>query len=89
MTHVGEIHGRPSSMGMTPLLEQGKSVRRPPCEEKVVAETTCDEMTVTAVSCPPELLRGEKTQFRSEVELERKEGEGVFKILVLFLNNLL
>jgi len=29
------------------MLEQGKSVRSPPPEEEGVAETTCDELTIT------------------------------------------
>jgi len=31
--------------GLVPTLEQGKSVRSPPPQEKGVVETTCNEMT--------------------------------------------
>lgn len=38
------------------MLEERKNVRSPPPEEKGAAETTCDESTVTPLSCPPALL---------------------------------
>lgn len=38
------------------MLEQGKSVRSPPLEEKGAALTTCDELTATLISCLPLLL---------------------------------
>lgn len=37
-------------------LEQDKSVRILPPEEEAVAEITCNELTVTIISHPPEPL---------------------------------
>jgi len=42
------------------MLEQGKSVRSPPPEEEGAAETTCDELTITPIPCPPAPLRGRR-----------------------------
>ena len=34
------------------MLERGKSVRSPPPEKEGVAETTCDELTITPIPPP-------------------------------------
>jgi len=59
-THVGEVCGELSPVRGTFMLEQGKSVRSLPPEEEGVAETMCDELTVTPIPCPPVPLRGEE-----------------------------
>jgi len=46
------------------MLEQGQSVRSPPPEEEGAAETTCDELTVTSIPCPPAPLGGEEREKR-------------------------
>jgi len=51
-THVGEVCGELSPVRGTFTLEQEKSVRRPPPEGQGLAETTCDELTVTPIPCP-------------------------------------
>ncbi|GAB0208755.1 AN1-type zinc finger protein 5-like [Grus japonensis] len=43
-----------------PTLEQGKSGRSPPPEDEEAAETTCDELTVIPIPCPPVLLGGRR-----------------------------
>jgi len=50
-THVGQVHGTVSHW-WDPMLEQGKSVRSPPPEEKGAAETRCDELTATPFPIP-------------------------------------
>jgi len=58
------------------MLEQGKSVRSLPPEGQGSAETTCDELTVTPIPCPPVLFRGRRERNRSEVEPGKKGGVG-------------
>jgi len=67
-----------------PTLETRKSVRSPPPEEEGVAETTCDELTVTPTPCPPVLLgKGGQGGRETGVKLSpgRREGwgEGVLR----------
>jgi len=57
-THVGEVCGELSPKRGTFTLEQGQSVRSPPPEEEGAAVTTCDELTVNPIPCPPALPRG-------------------------------
>jgi len=66
--------------------EQGKSVRSPPPEEEAVAETTCDELTVTPIPHPPAPLGGRRERNGSEVEPRKKGGVGgrCFKIWFCF-----
>ena len=47
------------------MLEQGKSVRSPPPEEEGVAETTCDELTVTPFPYSP-CAAGEEEEEKRE-----------------------
>jgi len=67
-------------------LEQGKSVRSPPPGGQGAAETTCDELTVTPIPRPPELLVGRRERNGSEVEPWKKGGVGrrCFKIWIYF-----
>lgn len=59
---------------MGAVLEQGKSVRIPPSEEKGAAETMCDGLTTNPIFRPPALLRRGGREFRSEVK-PGKKGE--------------
>ncbi|GAB0183943.1 zinc finger and BTB domain-containing protein 5 [Grus japonensis] len=43
-----------------PKVEQGKNVRSPPPEEEGVAETMCDQLTITPIPHPPVPLRGRR-----------------------------
>jgi len=81
-THVGEVCRELSPMRGTFMLEQGQSVRSLPPEGQGVAETTCDELTVTPIPRPPVTLRGRKERNRSEAEPGKKGGVGgrCFKI---------
>jgi len=54
-THFGAVHGGLSPVGRNPRWSRG-SVRGPPPEEEGVAETTCDELTVTPIPHHPTLL---------------------------------
>lgn len=54
------------------MLEQGRSVRSSPTEEKGAAEMR-DDLTTAPIPHPPALLRGGKKEIRSEVE-PRKQG---------------
>jgi len=58
------------------MLEQGQSVRSPPPEEEGVAETTCDEQTITPIPHPPVPLWGRRERNGSEVEPGKKGGMG-------------
>jgi len=49
-------------------------MRSLPPEEEGAAETTCDELTVTPIPCPPALLRGRSERNRMETEPGKKEG---------------
>jgi len=64
-THVGEVCEELSSARGTFMLEQGKSVRSPPPEEEGVAETTCDELTVTPFPYSP-CAAGEEEEEKRE-----------------------
>jgi len=75
-THVGEVCGERSPVRGTFTLEQGQSVRSPPPEEKGAAETTCDELTVTPISCPPALLRGGEREMGVKLSPGRRRGGG-------------
>jgi len=68
---------RTVSHGRDPTLQLGKSVRSPSPKDEEVAETTCDELTTTHISCSPVLLAGRK-QRKSGVKLslERRKGWG-------------
>jgi len=59
-THVGEAFGELSPVRGTFTVEQGKSVRSLPPEEEGAAETTCDELTTTAIPRPPAPLEGRR-----------------------------
>jgi len=52
-THDGEVCGETVSCERDLTLEQGQSVKSPPPEEEGVAETMCDELTITPIPCPP------------------------------------
>jgi len=60
------------------MLEQGKSERSLCPEEEGVAETTCDELTVTRNphSLSPCAAQGEESRNVSEVERGKKGGVG-------------
>jgi len=45
-SHAGEVHG-----GLSPMLEQGKSVRSPSPEDEGAAETMCGELTASPIAC--------------------------------------
>jgi len=45
-------------------MEQGQSVRSPPPEEEEAVETSCEELTVTPISCPHVPLGGEEVEKR-------------------------
>ena len=63
------------------MLEQGNDERSPPPEDEELAETLCDELTVTPIPRPPVLLRGAEVEAGSEVEPGKMGGVGggVFK----------
>jgi len=42
------------------VLEKDKNVRSSPPEEEGVAETTCDELTITPIPRSPAPLRGRR-----------------------------
>ena len=65
---------------------KGKSVRSLPPEGQGVAETMCDELTVTPIPCPPAPLRGRRERNGSETEPRKKGGvQGrCFKIWIYF-----
>ncbi|KAJ7404214.1 hypothetical protein BTVI_73277 [Pitangus sulphuratus] len=64
--HIGEDYGELSLMGdrtvshVPPTLEQGEECEESPPLEEGVAETMCDEPTVTYISHPPGLLVGRR-----------------------------
>ena len=58
------------------MLEQGNNGKSPPPEDEEVAETTCDELTVTPIPRPPVLLRGVEVEAGSEVEPGKMGGVG-------------
>jgi len=70
------------------MLGQGKGVRSPPPEEAGEAETTCDELTVTAIPHPPAHLREERGGKETGLKLSmgRREGwrEGVLRSSFIF-----
>jgi len=49
------------------MMKQRKSVSSPPAEEERVAETMCDELTTTPITCPPSVLGGRGSKFRSKL----------------------
>jgi len=51
-------------------------VRSPLPEEEGLAETTCDELTVTPIPHPPVPLRGKRQRTGSEVKRGKKRGVG-------------
>jgi len=57
-THAGAVCGGLSPMGGAPSWSRGRVLRSPSPEENGAAETTCDELTITPVLCPPALLGG-------------------------------
>jgi len=57
-TYVGEVCRELSPLRGTFTLEQGQSVRS--LEGQGVAETTCDELTITPIPCPPAPLGGRR-----------------------------
>jgi len=64
------------------MLEKRKSVRSPPPEEEGTAETMCDELTVTPIPHPPEVLRmGAGRERGLKLRPGRREGwgEGVLR----------
>jgi len=75
-TRVGEVCGELSPVRGTFTLEQGKSVRSPRPEEEGAAETTCDELTITSVPCPPVLLGGGGREMRVKLSPGRRDGWG-------------
>jgi len=81
-THVGEVCGELSLMRGIFTLEQGQTVKSPPPEEEGVAETTCDQLTVTSIPHPPALLGGGGgREMGVKLSLGRMEGwgEGVLR----------
>jgi len=52
-TYIGEVYGELSPMSGTFTLDQGKSGRSLPPEEEGVAQTTCDELTITPIPHTP------------------------------------
>jgi len=48
-------------------------VRSPPPEEEEVAETMCDELTVTLIPCPSAPLGGRRERNGSEIEPGKRE----------------
>jgi len=70
------------------MLEQGQSVRSPPPQEEGVAETTCDELTVTPIPHPPVLLAGgghRETGLKLSPGRREGWGEGVLRLSFHFL----
>jgi len=67
-------------------MEQGKNVRRLPPEGQGAAETTCDELTVTPIPCPPAPLGGRRERNGSKAEPGKKGGVGrrCLKIWIYF-----
>jgi len=61
-------------------------VRSPPPEEQGVAETACDELTVTPIPRPPPPLEVRRERNGSEAEPRKKGGLGgrCFKIWIYF-----
>jgi len=84
-THVGEVCEL-SPVRATFALEQVKSVRSLPPEGQGVAETMCDELTVTPIPCPPVPLGGRRERNGSEAEPGKKAGVlgRCFKIWIYF-----
>ncbi|TRZ09504.1 hypothetical protein HGM15179_017600 [Zosterops borbonicus] len=74
-SHVGSsLFLKDCTLWKGPALEQGKSVRSPPPEEEGPAETMCDKLAATSISCPPTPLEEEIEKIVSNIKL-RKEGE--------------
>jgi len=74
-SHVEEVCGELShERDLT--LKQGKSVRSPPPEEEGAAETTCDELTITPIPCPPAPLGGRRER-KSGMKLSLGRGESL------------
>jgi len=63
-THAEEVCEELSPVRGNFTLEQGQSVRSSLPEGRGVAETTCDELTITPIPCPPAPLRGEEVEKR-------------------------
>jgi len=61
-------------------------VRSPPAEEEGMAETMCDELTITPIHRPSAQLGGRRWRNGSEVEPGKKGGVGgrCFKIQFYF-----
>jgi len=85
-TNIGEDCGELSPVRGTFTLEQGQSVRSPPPEGQGVAETTCDELTVTPFLVPLCHLRGGGRETGVKLSSGRREGWGgrCFKIWIYF-----
>ena len=70
------------------MLEQGNDERSPPPEDEEVAETTCDELTVTPIHRPPVRLRGEGAEVAAGTEVEPGKmggvGGGVLRVDFIF-----
>ncbi|PKU45272.1 hypothetical protein llap_4408 [Limosa lapponica baueri] len=49
------------------MLEQRKSVRSPPLEEKGVGEASCDKLITTPIPCPPVPLQEEEESLTQPV----------------------
>jgi len=67
-------------------------VRSPPPEEEGAAETTCDELTVTPIPCPPVLLEaggGGGREPGVNLILGRKEGWGYGVLSCSFISHYL
>jgi len=75
-THTGGSLWRTVSCVKDPMLEQGQSVRSPPPKGQGVAETACDELTLTPIPRPPAPLGGRRERNGSEVEPRKKGGVG-------------
>ena len=63
------------------MLEQGESVSNPAPKEEGAAETTCDELTVNPIPCPPAPLGGLEENLGVKLCPGRREGwsEGVLR----------
>lgn len=60
---------------MKPVLEEGKSVRRPPCAEEGEAKATCDKLATVPIHIPLCHWRGEGRETGAEVESGKREVE--------------
>lgn len=61
-------------------------MRNPPSEEEGVSETTCGELTVTSIPCPPVLLAGRRSTIISKSKPGKKGvvGKSCFKMWFYF-----